>query len=244
MECVLRRLRGTRAQLIDIGANIGAFTLAAAADGHAVQAFEPMPTNAWMLHESLRRNGLERLVKLHRVGLGAVPGSGVALSPPGRGPGNQGGWRIVPSRQVPAAKTYSSEPISSMSRSASVSLPASSPAAEGWTVPIVTLDALPPLAGPILVKLDIEGSECAALQGGMGFINRSDVRGLWMEWWQAKPRCCSTLQATLFAVLQSRGMLPYSGPCPWTKSKQLVASRLCEHRYGPRRFRNEPLVWM
>ena len=48
-----------RPRLIDIGANIGFYTLAAAAAGFQVYAFEPVPRNVAMLQMSLARGGLE-----------------------------------------------------------------------------------------------------------------------------------------------------------------------------------------
>jgi FkbM family methyltransferase len=48
--------------VVDIGANIGAFAMLAAARGSRVVAFEPMPENFARLGENVRRNGLERLI--------------------------------------------------------------------------------------------------------------------------------------------------------------------------------------
>ncbi|KAG1653188.1 hypothetical protein FOA52_008492 [Chlamydomonas sp. UWO 241] len=62
------------ALFVDVGANIGSISLAVAAHGHTVVAFEGMPRNADMLHSSLCANpDLMPRVTLVAVGLGASP---------------------------------------------------------------------------------------------------------------------------------------------------------------------------
>jgi len=81
--------------LLDLGANIGAFTLAAASAGFRVYAFEPVPRNADMLMSSIRRNGLEHLVTLYPFAVSAEVGTfkmGVSNM-------NQGGVHHEPSRE-------------------------------------------------------------------------------------------------------------------------------------------------
>ena len=48
--------------VVDVGANIGYFTMMAAAMGHDVVAFEPMPHNLGRLRSSVRANGFGSLV--------------------------------------------------------------------------------------------------------------------------------------------------------------------------------------
>uniref|UniRef100_A0A0G4H4T4 Methyltransferase FkbM domain-containing protein n=1 Tax=Chromera velia CCMP2878 TaxID=1169474 RepID=A0A0G4H4T4_9ALVE len=56
--------------LIDVGANVGWYTLKAASEGHRVFAFEPMPQNYELVHWSLCKNGFTH-VKLFNVALGS-----------------------------------------------------------------------------------------------------------------------------------------------------------------------------
>lgn len=64
--------------MIDIGMNIGWFSLFSRAHGHEVAAFEPNPTMFLRVCESLEYNGWEdegsNLVSLWNYGLGATPG--------------------------------------------------------------------------------------------------------------------------------------------------------------------------
>ena len=64
------------ATLVDIGANIGYYSLAAAASGvvSRVHAFEASPRNALLLQESVTRNGWADKVTLHAFALGAATG--------------------------------------------------------------------------------------------------------------------------------------------------------------------------
>lgn len=55
--------------LLDIGGNIGYYTLAAAAAHFSVDTFEPVPTNAAMIQQSIARNGF-RTIRLHTTALG------------------------------------------------------------------------------------------------------------------------------------------------------------------------------
>ena len=76
--------------LIDIGANIGFFSLAAAASGATVYAFEASPRNSVLFQESVLRNGFQSIT-LHAVALGAAPG----MVRVGASPTNQGGLHHV-----------------------------------------------------------------------------------------------------------------------------------------------------
>lgn len=77
------------ASLVDIGANIGFYTLAAAATGAAahIDAFEASPTNAMMVQQSLERNGLQARATIFALALAAD----VGLLRLGGSRSNQGG---------------------------------------------------------------------------------------------------------------------------------------------------------
>lgn len=56
---------------MDIGANIGWFTLAAASRGYHVVAFEPFIDNQAAIDKSIIENpGFDNLIVLHKVALG------------------------------------------------------------------------------------------------------------------------------------------------------------------------------
>ncbi len=124
---------------VDCGANLGWYSIVAAALGASVVAFEPQPVNALLLRSNVDRNGLGALVEVHEMALGSEAGSGVLrLSVD-----NQGDHRVVPDGVVVA----------------------SSPRAE-IDVPIRRLDDVLNGRRPTVMKLDTQGSEVAILRGG------------------------------------------------------------------------------
>ena len=56
-------------KLVDIGAGLGFFSLAAAARGHDVESFEVSPLAVDAFENSRKRNGFEDFIKIHRVAL-------------------------------------------------------------------------------------------------------------------------------------------------------------------------------
>lgn len=63
--------------VVDVGANIGYFTLLAANYGCRVQAFEPHELNLALLRSSIALNELDERVRLHQVALGSDEGTSV-----------------------------------------------------------------------------------------------------------------------------------------------------------------------
>jgi 31-O-methyltransferase len=55
--------------VVDIGANIGVFTLYAAKQGAQVYAYEPMPPTYTVLQQNVEAHGLDRLVHTRNIGL-------------------------------------------------------------------------------------------------------------------------------------------------------------------------------
>lgn len=141
-EIVRRLLTGSRQQpplFVDCGANLGWYSVVAAALGAEVVACEPLPANADLLRANVERNELGDLVEVHEVALGDREGTAsLRLSTD-----NQGDHRIDPDA---LGTTPSSR--------ASV------------TVPITRLDTVLDGRRPDLVKLDTQGSEVAILRGG------------------------------------------------------------------------------
>ena len=72
------------ALFVDVGANIGWFTLACAAQGHHVIAVEPSAYNMKLLNASLAQNRLEGLVQQWEVAMTETTEAASALSPENR----------------------------------------------------------------------------------------------------------------------------------------------------------------
>lgn len=70
---LVRRLLTPDCLFVDCGANIGWYSVVAAALGARVIAFEPMPANAAIARANVERNGLAHRVELHVCGLGSAP---------------------------------------------------------------------------------------------------------------------------------------------------------------------------
>jgi FkbM family methyltransferase len=88
-ELVLRLLPAD-GLLADCGANIGWYSLVAAAAGHSVIAAEPEPGNLELLRRNIDRNGLGDHIEVHACALAGRQGIGqLALSP-----SNQGDHRL------------------------------------------------------------------------------------------------------------------------------------------------------
>jgi FkbM family methyltransferase len=128
--------------VLDLGAHVGTFSLAAAALGSRVLSLEASPRNATLLQTSVRRNGFDNMRVVH----GAVGDrAGVVQFIP-NGPH---GVVFTPAVDLPSV-----------------------------TVRAVTVDQL--LAemgwpGVNLIKMDVEGSEIAAVQGMARLLARADA---------------------------------------------------------------------
>jgi FkbM family methyltransferase len=128
--------------VLDLGAHVGTFSLAAAALGCRVLSVEASPRNATLLQASLARNGFPNMQVAH-----------AAVSD------RAGAVRFIPNG--PHGVVYTP----------AVDLPS-------VTVPALTVDQL--LAGVgwrrvDLIKMDVEGSEIAAIQGMSRLLARKDA---------------------------------------------------------------------
>jgi len=127
--------------VLDLGAHLGTFSLAAATRGHRVVAIEASPRNAEFLRASRRANGFDRL-RVVEVAVSDAPGT-VRFRP-------EGAWGQI---------------------------------TEGWSPGVVEVQARP--VSQILaehdvervdfVKLDVEGSEIAAIRGMHDLLSGPDA---------------------------------------------------------------------
>lgn len=142
LELVRRHVRAGDT-VLDIGANIGFFTVNLAAmvgDRGKVYAFEPSPRVAGLLESSVHENGFDGRVEVARAAVAERPGRLDLFL--GHDPLNLSGSYLVRTAAPPE------DP------------------GEVLAVPVVQLDA-EPLRRPVaFIKIDVEGAEPLALRGG------------------------------------------------------------------------------
>jgi FkbM family methyltransferase len=139
---IVRRVVQADQTVLDIGANIGLFSMIMAArvgPGGHVYAFEPMPMNADLLERSIVENHFTERVTLERVAVGAEPGEIQMMMPDYRL--TSGGAHVyTSSMELPSHHTLS-------------------------TVPLRHLDSYD-LKHPVsFIKIDVEGAEPLVFRG-------------------------------------------------------------------------------
>ena len=159
-EFVLRYVR-PGARVVDVGANIGYFTLAMAkacgVHGH-VHSFEPDPTVLPLLRDNVRLNHFDHRITVHPVAAGAQAGV------------------------VPFTQNLSFLGNSFVGDSDELAARPASDEVEVIEVEAVRLDTV--LAGVrriALVKVDVEGREVDVLDGLAGLLERNAVGALDLE---------------------------------------------------------------
>ena len=135
--------------VIDVGAHIGFFTIelaqAVGAQGH-VYAFEPLPSNAALLEQSIHENGFESRVTLQRAAVSDRSGTGTLR--------------------------YAAETLNTGGAFLSEGSVEGLGALSASTVPTVRLDDQP-LRRPVrLIKMDVEGGEPRVIAGARDLIAR------------------------------------------------------------------------
>jgi FkbM family methyltransferase len=71
---IIGRFLAPDSLFIDCGANLGWFSVIAAARGARVVAFEPFPPNSALLRDNISRNDFGAQIEMHECALGAAPG--------------------------------------------------------------------------------------------------------------------------------------------------------------------------
>jgi len=137
---------------VDVGANIGWYTLAAAAQGYRTVAIEPAKYNTELLRASLSLNGLDAYVELYPVAVSDEPKDVgcLRIAPYGRPSSNRGNFQMT-----------------------------SDSCLDSDAVPVTTLDHMFSFdaddadhsnADVQVMKLDIEGFEAKALRGARAML--------------------------------------------------------------------------
>ena len=141
----------------DIGANIGAYSLIAAARGVRVVAFEPAPQNIYKLHENILLNKLGEMITV--VPLMLAEREGVARS-------------YIKVRNFGASHSFSfHEQLSD-------------PNSVGQNFLAISLDVCIErfsLPRPTMIKIDVDGAEIDLINGAMEILNDSTLRHILIE---------------------------------------------------------------
>jgi FkbM family methyltransferase len=176
---LLRQVLQPGMTVVDVGANIGYFTILASrlvGPSGRVVAFEPAPAALALLRRNLEENGC----------------SNVRLVP--RAVGARGG----------DATLFTTSDNLGVSSLLSANVPGS--AVMGATVAMTTLDADLEGERVDLVKIDVQGAESAVIAGGGAVLARPGVR-LLLELWPPGLAGAGTPAAELLADLEARGFV-------------------------------------
>ena len=141
---------------VDVGANIGYFSLAAASMGYNVVSFEPMSRNAKKLAKSIEMNEFGPRITLYQNAVTDVSGQHVVLKETDAT--NQGNGQIVSKTSGGVHGVYGVDYATSVTLS----------------------DALKD-TNAFIVKIDVEGQEGTVLQGARDWICRDVVQHLILE---------------------------------------------------------------
>jgi FkbM family methyltransferase len=193
----LRRFIRRAGLVLDVGANIGFYSVPLAIAGARVLAFEPVPQNVARPRQNVALNGLERAIDIHAVALSSEAGSAeITLREDFAGGGGVGNAAIA----ITDGKDGEFATVN---------------------VPLARLDALFPSIGAgghiDVIKVDIEGHEDHFLRGARAtIIEHRPVILMEMNRWYYERRGLD-LDALLPTLLPD-GYRPHSisekGPAP------------------------------
>ena len=161
-----------RPRLVDVGANIGFYSLAAASAGADVHAFEPVPRNAAMLQMSIEKNRLQHRIRVHAFAASDVPKTLTM----GRSLRNQGGVFHA------ANATHAQSRLPGIGGTIL--------AAFGVGRLVDATDELTGQRIPTFLKVDAESSECAIVRGLAQWAAATELVGVMMEMKLSTKRCC------------------------------------------------------
>ncbi|MFT7487252.1 MAG: FkbM family methyltransferase [Candidatus Paceibacteria bacterium] len=165
-------------RVLDLGANIGWFTVQAILAGAEVHAFEPVPFIADVAQKNIERAnalGKGRGV-LHRFAAGAAASTArIALAQ-----GNHGDNRVFDETK---------------------GAPADMQNAEGIEIRVERVDDH--VQGPVrVIKIDTQGSEWLALQGAKKLLDDSPQVAMLLEFWPYALRECEPIELLRFLAQQ------------------------------------------
>jgi len=148
IEQILVRLVAPGMSVVDVGANLGYYTLVMARAGARVHAFEAFPYNHRLLARNVAENGLTGSVVTHLVGCASAAGTGRVCAEPETV--NLGSMFVLADSDAPMPEGL-----------------------DCVEIPLARVDDLVP-AGEVVgvVKIDVEGAELDVLRGMSRILGR------------------------------------------------------------------------
>lgn len=206
------RFASTANVVFDIGANVGIYSLAAAASASPqvrVHAFEPTPEIASGLMETVSENGLSSNIFVHQLAVSDRPGTAMLMRCRGGGDHSNGGMNfIVESADAGAER-----------------------------VDTISIDAFCEEQGIEhidLLKMDIQGHEAPALRGARRMLLEGRVGTIFIElnWaapgeWSSAQECIDLLSDAGYIFADPGSDLSWRPSGPWLRAcVDIVATRL------------------
>lgn len=138
---------------VDVGANIGAYTLlASGVIGAKSHSYEPIESTVGLLNNQIKLNNLEDLVSVNNQGIGSEEGMIIFTNNTDR---------------LNHAILIDEE-VNNLERDVSI-------------VKVTTLDRLYTLQSPTVIKIDVEGFESFVIEGGKSFFSSPYLRAIIVE---------------------------------------------------------------
>lgn len=171
---------------LDIGGNIGMWSLTAAAANHDAFAIEALPANCQRFCKSVVKNDFHDRTRLMNVAATSEPDTFRMNVPPD----NAGGTRVYSvGNNTPIIKGVNIEADDLMVKG----------------VPIDSLNL--PLNRPVVMKIDVEGHELQALYGAINFLKEANLVYAMME---LRTNLHSDKRwKEIFDILSSKGLKPF-----------------------------------
>jgi FkbM family methyltransferase len=197
--------------VLDVGANAGIFSLAAASANSeaSIHAFEPTPTIASHLRETIARNSLNGRVHVHECAVSKKSGSACLNFFSGETMDNEGMNYLTSERRRP----------------------------DSIEVPTISIDEFcgqRALTSVDLLKVDVQGNEPDVLEGAAGLLSQGVPRTIFLElnWGTSCEDCPATcvverLEAAGYSFADAKHQDKYFASGTWMRSlSDVIATRL------------------
>jgi FkbM family methyltransferase len=172
---------------LDIGGNIGMYSLSMASAGYQTFTLEPFPANYHRICRTVLRNdGFQERVNLLNI---AASDHHSTLE-----------FRVASNNNMGSVTAVGSS--DGKSKEATI---------QAKAIPIDSLDVLP-RDRPVAIKMDVEGAECLALTGATDFFANAQIVIVLIELRSLKWKSCKAA-SSIVQSLSAQGLTPYQpGP--------------------------------